>query len=68
MDPLTKTEELETSSSPEAPSPPGPQRLAAPEAPSHDALGPARGILLAALFGLIAWGIIFFLVWLILLR
>lgn len=34
----------------------------------EDALGPARGILIAALAGLLLWGVIFLFVWLAFLR
>lgn len=35
---------------------------------TEDALGPARGILISALVGLLLWGTIFFFVWLVFLR
>ncbi len=45
-----------------------PTQMDLPGYPAEDALGPARGILLATALGLIFWVAIFFLVWLIFFR
>lgn len=45
-----------------------PQPIANWRAAEQDALAPARGMLIAALAGLLLWGVIFFIVWLAFLR